>query len=231
MTVGQETHRSVGDDGHQRRVSLDGLEHHQGRRKRHRGTTGRTSGALAIHLDHRFAVRLGTHGGRKLESLPGFGGCRCLCAVVMWTCGITRVISHVRVSGRASRMLMGGANVVVTAHDQGVADLSRSSVVGTAYAKQHGRGREPLHRKGKGQQTYQDEAQAIEHDESVEQSLGEKFHHDMTLSAAGSHLGAASGPFIPHEQAWVGIKDASNARAGTPSVNSLAQINYSTTIE
>lgn len=183
LTVGEETHRSAGDDGHQRRVSLDGLERHQGGRKRHGGATGRTSGARAIHLGHRFAVRLGTHGGRKLESLPGFRGCRCLCVVIMWTCGITGMMSHVCVSGRASRMLMGGANVVVTAHDRGVADLSRSSVVGTAYAKQHGRGREPLHRKGKGQQTYQDEAQAIEHDDSVEQSLGEKFPHDMTLSA------------------------------------------------
>ncbi len=81
---------------------------------------------------------------------------------------------HWQVSRRGSEVRM------IAAHRRACTRCNCPVAVITG-AKQHRRGCEPLHRKGKGQQTHKDDAQAMEHDESVEHSVGEKFHHDMTL--------------------------------------------------
>ena len=77
------------------------------------------------------------------------------------------------VSGRASVLMVG-------VHREACTRCNCPVVMATG-AKQHRRDREPLHREGKGQQTYQDDAQAIEHDVSLKQSLRQELRHEMPL--------------------------------------------------
>lgn len=118
--------------------------------------------------------------------------------------GVLMVMTGVRHCRRQMIMRIEVADVAmgmaismfVTAQGHPCACGNSRAVMMSSRAKKHGRSSKPLHRKCKDQQAYQDDAQAFEHDQSVEQSNGDWFNLSMSLwgirASTTNHFGLGS---------------------------------------